>query len=229
MHATFVGMEITQTIPESLAETRFEPPRCAMRYALIAFGWFNVALGTIGVVVPGMPTTVFLLIAMWAFSKSSEKFRVWLFNHKTLGPPIRDWHEHRVIPVRAKFMAVGMMSLSVVILSVFVANSFMLPTIVAACMAPVAIFIEDYEEAVRWGREATLLPGPGASLWTNRHSLVSALGHLGRLEEAARELVELQRLQPAISCSLIRDRHPLTDLDYQKILLDGLRKAGLPE
>lgn len=112
-----------------------------MRYGLIAFGWFNVALGAIGVVVPGMPTTVFLLIAMWAFSKSSEKFRLWLFNHKALGPPIRDWHEHRVIPLRAKYMAVGMMSLSVAILAVFVADSFLLPAIVAACMAPVAIFI----------------------------------------------------------------------------------------
>ena len=140
-HATFVGMENVQSHPENPAETRFGDPCCAMRYGLMAFGWFNVMLGVIGVVVPGMPTTVFLLIAMWAFSKSSERFRLWLFNHKTLGPPIRNWHEHRVIPPRAKFMAVGMMSLSVVILAVFVANSYMLPTIVAACMAPVAIFI----------------------------------------------------------------------------------------
>lgn len=141
MHATFVCMENAQSLSENSAETEFAPPRCAMRYGLMAFGLINVVLGAIGVVVPGMPTTVFLLIAMWAFSKSSERFRLWLYNHKTLGPPIRDWHEHRVIPLRAKYMAVGMMSLSVAILALFVANSFMLPTIVAACMAPVAIFI----------------------------------------------------------------------------------------
>lgn len=134
-------MEIFEISSDAPAATQFEPPRCAMRYALIAFGWFNVALGAIGVVVPGMPTTVFLLIAMWAFSKSSERFRNWLFDHKTLGPPIRVWHDHRVIPVRAKIMAVGMMSLSVAILAVFVAETVMLPAIAAACMAPVAIFI----------------------------------------------------------------------------------------
>ena len=141
MHATFIVMEMVKTLPDIPAKTQFAPPRCAMRYGLIAFGWLNVALGAIGAVVPGMPTTVFLLIAMWAFSKSSEKFRLWLFNHKTLGPPIRDWHEHRVIPVRTKFMAVGMMSLRVAILAVFVAETFMLPAIVAASMVPVAIFI----------------------------------------------------------------------------------------
>jgi len=134
-------MEISHALPDAPADTNFEPPRCAMRYGLIALGWFNVALGAIGAIVPGMPTTVFLLIAMWAFSKSSEKFRLWLFNHKTLDPPNRDWREHRVIPVRAKYMAVGMMSLSVTILAVFVADSYLLPTIVSASMAPVAIFI----------------------------------------------------------------------------------------
>ncbi len=96
-------------------------------------------------------------------------------------------------------------------------------------LADAYVFTEQFEEAVRWGREATLLPGPGASLWTNRHSLVAALGHLGRLDEAARELVELRRVQPAISCSFVRDRHPLTEPKYETILLDGLRKAGLPE
>ena len=66
--------------------------RCGLRYALIGLGWVNVALGAIGIVVPGMPTTVFLLIALWAFSKSSERFRTWLYEHRRLGPPIRAWH-----------------------------------------------------------------------------------------------------------------------------------------
>jgi uncharacterized protein len=131
MDATFVGMENDRTHSGS----------CALRHGLIAFGWLNVALGAIGVVVPGLPTTVFLLIALWAFSKSSERFRLWLYDHKIFGPPIRDWHEHRVIPPRAKFMALAMMSLSVAGLAVFVASSALLPVLVASAMAPVAIFI----------------------------------------------------------------------------------------
>ena len=63
-----------------------------------------------------MPTTVFLLVALWAFSKSSERFRTWLYDHKHLGPPIRDWHEHRVIPARAKIVALAMMAASLAIL-----------------------------------------------------------------------------------------------------------------
>ncbi len=114
---------------------------CALRYGLVAFGWLNVALGAIGVVVPGMPTTVFLLIALWAFSKSSERFRNWLYTHPRLGPPIRDWHEHRVIPVRAKVLAVTMMASSVAILAVFVVDGPVLPAIVAVVLVPVAAFI----------------------------------------------------------------------------------------
>ncbi len=114
---------------------------CAMRYGLVAFGWLNVALGAIGVVVPGMPTTIFLLIALWAFSKSSERFRSWLYTHPRLGPPIRDWHEHRVIPVRAKILAVAMMSLSVAILALFVAGDGLLPMMVGGALVPIAAFI----------------------------------------------------------------------------------------
>ena len=110
-----------------------------MRYVLFGFGWLCVALGAIGLVVPGMPTTVFLLIALWAFSKSSERFRAWLYEHQHLGPPIRDWHEHRVIPARAKVAAVAMMTLSLVILSF--AGAWQLPVIVAAVLVPVAAFI----------------------------------------------------------------------------------------
>ena len=110
-----------------------------MRYVLIAFGWFNVALGAVGLVVPGMPTTVFLLIALWAFSKSSERFRSWLYEHKRLGPPIRAWHEHGVIPARAKTAALAMMTLSLAIMAA--TGGWQLPAIAAAVMVPVAAFI----------------------------------------------------------------------------------------
>jgi uncharacterized membrane protein YbaN (DUF454 family) len=113
--------------------------RCGLRYLLIGFGWFNVALGAIGVVVPGMPTTVFLLIALWAFSKSSERFRTWLYDHPRFGPPIRDWHEHGVISVRAKTAALAMMGLSLVIMAA--AGPWQLPAITGAIMVPISIFI----------------------------------------------------------------------------------------
>ena len=113
--------------------------RCALRYGLIGLGWLNVALGAVGLVVPGMPTTVFLLVALWAFSKSSERFHTWLYQHRRFGPPIRAWHEHRVIPPRAKTAALAMMTVSLAIMAV--TSAWYLPAVVGAVMVPVAVFI----------------------------------------------------------------------------------------
>ncbi|MEE8352353.1 MAG: YbaN family protein [Rhodospirillales bacterium] len=114
---------------------------CTARWGLMAFAWLNVGLGLIGVVVPGMPTTVFLLIAVWAFSKCSVKFQRWLWEHPRFGPSIRAWHLHRVIPLRAKIMAAGMMTLSVVIVAVFVAKTWVMPVVLAVIMLPICLYI----------------------------------------------------------------------------------------
>ena len=58
---------------------------------LLSIGWICVGLGFIGIFVPGLPTTIFLIVALWAFTKSSKKLRVWLLNHKKFGPFLRDW------------------------------------------------------------------------------------------------------------------------------------------
>ncbi|MGB0682946.1 MAG: YbaN family protein [Magnetovibrionaceae bacterium] len=114
---------------------------CWARRGLLCLGWFLVALGVIGLVVPGLPTTVFLIVALWAFSRSSERFQLWLWNHPRLGPPLRRWHSHRVIPVGAKVSAIGMMGVSLFVLAVFVAESWVLPVVVGGLMAPAAVYI----------------------------------------------------------------------------------------
>ena len=78
---------------------------------------------------------------MWAFSKSSERFHDWLYNHPRMGPPLRDWREHGAIPVRAKILAVGTMSVSFLWITFGIADDWVLPTLVAACLVPAAIFI----------------------------------------------------------------------------------------
>lgn len=111
------------------------------RPVLLALGWLMVALGFVGIFVPGLPTVPFLLVALWAFSKSSERFHDWLYNHETLGPPLRDWREHGAIPRRAKFLAVGTMLVSFLWITFGIADDWGLPAIVAACLIPVALFI----------------------------------------------------------------------------------------
>jgi len=115
--------------------------RPGMRHLLIAFGWLCVALGMIGVVVPGLPTTIFLIMALWAFSKSSRRFHDWLYNHSRFGPPLRRWTAHRVIPPRAKMLAVAMMATSWALIAFAIADNWMLPIAVGAVMLGVAAYI----------------------------------------------------------------------------------------
>lgn len=115
--------------------------RPGMRHLMIAFGWLCVALGMIGVVVPGLPTTIFLIMALWAFSKSSRRFHDWLYNHSRFGPPLRRWTAHRVIPLQAKMLAVSMMAASWALIAFAIADNWILPTAVGVVMLSVAAYI----------------------------------------------------------------------------------------
>lgn len=119
-----------------------------VRQGLMVLGWVNVGLGVAGLFLPVLPTTVFLLIAAWAFSRSSVRFHRWLYEHPRLGRGIRAWHRHRVIPLRAKVLAVAMMATSVAILAVFVADHWALPAGVGALLAVIASYIVTRPSAV---------------------------------------------------------------------------------
>lgn len=119
-----------------------------VRHGLLALGWLCVALGIAGLFLPVMPTTVFLLIAAWAFSRSSHRFHRWLYDHPRLGRTVRDWHAHRVIPFRAKLLAVAMMAASVTVLAVFVEAHWALPVAVGLLLAAIAAYIVSRPSAV---------------------------------------------------------------------------------
>jgi len=111
------------------------------RLPLIALGWLCVGLGIVGFVVPLMPGTVFLLVALWAFSRSSLRFHNWLYHHRWLGPPLRSWDAHGVISRPAKGAAVAMMAGSLGYVTLFVAEGLALPLALAAVMVPVVAYI----------------------------------------------------------------------------------------
>lgn len=67
-------------------------------------GLFFVGCAYIGAIVPGIPTTVFLMLALWCFSKSSEKLRNWIWEHPIFGPYVQDWTEKRIYPTKAKWI-----------------------------------------------------------------------------------------------------------------------------
>jgi uncharacterized membrane protein YbaN (DUF454 family) len=77
---------------------------------LLGTGWVCVGLGVIGIVMPLFPTTPFLLVALWAFSRSSPEMADKIRNHRIAGAYVRDWEDGGIIPLGAKIIAVTMMA-----------------------------------------------------------------------------------------------------------------------
>ena len=77
-----------------------------------------VALGMLGVVLPGLPTVPFLLVAAWAGGRGWPALEVWLLNHPKHGLAIRRWRDHGAVPRRAKWTASAMMVASTAVLAV---------------------------------------------------------------------------------------------------------------
>jgi uncharacterized membrane protein YbaN (DUF454 family) len=73
-----------------------------VRWILVLLGWAFVALGAIGIFVPLLPTTPFLLLAAACFVRGSARVHRWLLSTRPFGPIIREWQARRTIPVRAK-------------------------------------------------------------------------------------------------------------------------------
>lgn len=126
-----------RTVVSSGAEDLCRP----WRRSLFCLGLLFTGLGIAGLILPLMPGTVFLLLALWAFSRSSERLHLWLYHHPRFGRGLRDWHRHRAIPLRAKIAAVAAMALSVVYVATILAESWQLPALVAAILLPVAVWI----------------------------------------------------------------------------------------
>jgi len=74
-------------------------------------GAISLSLGLIGIVLPLLPTTPFVLLAAFCFARGSARFEHWLLNHPRLGPPILAWRREHALPLRAKQLAWSMMAL----------------------------------------------------------------------------------------------------------------------
>jgi uncharacterized membrane protein YbaN (DUF454 family) len=77
------------------------------RGAFAVLGCLFVGMGIIGVFVPIWPTTIFCILALWCFKKSSKKLEDWLLNNRLVGATLRDWEESKSMTLRAKWFAIG--------------------------------------------------------------------------------------------------------------------------
>ena len=87
-----------------------------VRWLLLVFAGFCLVMAAIGVVVPGLPTTVFILIAAWAAARSSPRLHGWLLRHRQFGPIVVNWQNGGFVSRRAKWSATLTMLLSGIII-----------------------------------------------------------------------------------------------------------------
>jgi len=115
-------------------------------YFYLGLGWICVVLGFIGAFLPVMPTTVFIIIAAWAFSKSSERWHVWLRQSRLFGKTLIAWEEHHAIPTKAKYIALVMLLLSYSITAYIVGPLSLAGVITGICILLVAIYLLTLKE-----------------------------------------------------------------------------------
>jgi hypothetical protein len=83
------------------------------RLWFLGAGHLSVGLAVLGVFLPLLPTTPFLLLAAACYARGSVRFYNWLLNSGTFGPMIRNWREHRAVALKHKLLAIGMITLSI--------------------------------------------------------------------------------------------------------------------
>lgn len=90
--------------------------RLIKKNLLFALGIVSLVLGAIGALLPLLPTTPFMILAAYCFSRSSERFDRWIHQHPRFGPPIRAWNEKGAIHPRAKFLAIFFIAISIAVI-----------------------------------------------------------------------------------------------------------------
>lgn len=112
-----------------------------MRAFFICLGCLSVALGVAGIFLPLMPTTPFLLLAAYLFARSSTRLYNWLLSHRLLGPYIRDYLTHRIIPMRIKVLSISLLWASILSCVFFVTPALVADIVLISIAAGVSAYI----------------------------------------------------------------------------------------
>ncbi len=96
--------------------------------------------GFIGIVVPGWPTTIFMILALWCFRRGSEKFESLLLNNRLFGKALRDWDETKSMTARSKIIAISTIWLMILV-SVFFTTRPLVRLILLAVAAALTVFL----------------------------------------------------------------------------------------
>lgn len=119
------------------------------RWAWMLGGHFFLAIGAIGIFVPLLPTTPLWLLAVFFYSRSSEKFRDWIMNHPKYGVPVRAFYESGIVSRRAKILATTVIFASASIPTFLIQVPLWAVVVMWVCLGGVLLFLWSRPEQIR--------------------------------------------------------------------------------
>lgn len=126
----------------------------------VILGFSFLGLAYIGVFVPGMPTTIFVILAAWSFAKSSTRLHTWLHEHPRFGPYLIGWERKRIFPYQGRYAMMLMMSLSLTIL-LFTTSRLWIPLLVGGVFVAIVVWAyqfpgseEEYQQRLSQSNKA---------------------------------------------------------------------------
>lgn len=108
---------------------------------LLVLAWLSLLAGVVGIFLPILPTTPFVLLSAYLFSKSSKKCHRWLVEHEKLGPLITDWEKDGVIRTKSKVLAISLITVMFTISIFILETSLIIKSSLALIGLLVSVFI----------------------------------------------------------------------------------------
>ncbi len=122
-------------------QKEIKTPNTFVKIILIISGWLSVGLGFVGIFIPMLPTTPFMLLAAACFAKSSPKFHHWLMNNKIFSRYIRDYREKRGMKLSSKILSISMLNITISLSVIFATEILWLRIILIAIAMAVTIHL----------------------------------------------------------------------------------------
>jgi uncharacterized membrane protein YbaN (DUF454 family) len=111
-----------------------------VKFVLFILAWISFVLGVIGAFLPILPTTPFLILSAYLFSKTSPRLHLWILGLPMAGDAIRDWQTNRVIKTKAKILSASMITLS----CFFISRNSNIPLLIKISVIVVLVCVAFY-------------------------------------------------------------------------------------
>jgi uncharacterized protein len=103
-----------------------------IRWAFMISGFILIGIGILGMFLPLLPTTIFLILAAWCFAKSSERFHYWVHHNRWFGKYLRDYRSGNGMPLRSKILSITMLWAGILISGVLLTDNLYIRILLAA-------------------------------------------------------------------------------------------------